>query len=122
MPHAIAGIDPNRQTQTGRPMSFIPDLSTILAFALAGFVLAVTPGPDMALQISRAIHHGFWHGIAVGLGAMSGIVVHTTLAAIGISVLIVAAPAAFLALKIAGAGYLLWLAFQAIMHGGGLRL
>lgn len=103
-------------------MSFIPDPGTILAFALAAFVLAVTPGPDMALQISRAINHGFWHGIAVGFGAMSGVVVHTTLAAVGISVLIVAAPPAFLVLKIAGAAYLLWLAWQAIMHGGGLRL
>jgi threonine/homoserine/homoserine lactone efflux protein len=103
-------------------MSFIPNLATILAFALASFVLAITPGPDMALQMSRAINHGFWHGIAVGLGAMSGVMVHTTLAAVGISVLIVAAPAAFLVLKIAGAGYLLWLAWQAIVHGGGLRL
>jgi threonine/homoserine/homoserine lactone efflux protein len=103
-------------------MSFIPEFGTILAFALASFVLAVTPGPDMALQMSRAINHGFWHGIAVGLGAMSGVMVHTTLAAVGISVLIVAAPAAFLVLKIAGAGYLLWLAWQAVVHGGGLRL
>jgi threonine/homoserine/homoserine lactone efflux protein len=103
-------------------MSFIPDIATILGFALAAFVLAVTPGPDMALQMSRAINHGFRHGIAVGFGAMSGIMVHTTLAAVGISVLIVAAPAAFLVLKIAGAGYLLWLAWQALVHGGGLRL
>lgn len=103
-------------------MTFIPDFGTILAFAVAAFVLAITPGPDMALQMSRAINHGFRHGIAVGFGAMSGIVVHTTLAAVGISVLIVAAPAAFLALKIAGAAYLLWLAWQAIAHGGGLRL
>src|SRR6478609_1995107 len=99
-------------------MSFIPDPATMLAFALAGLVLAITPGPDMALQISRAINHGFWHGIAVGMGAMSGVMVHTTLAAVGISVLIVAAPPAFLALKIAGAAYLLWLAWQAVAHGG----
>lgn len=103
-------------------MSFVPDIGTILAFALAGLILAITPGPDMALQISRAINHGFWHGIAVGSGAMTGVMVHTTLAAVGISVLIVAAPPAFLALKIAGAAYLLWLAWQAIAHGGGLRL
>ena len=48
-------------------MSFIPDLSVIAAFAAAAFILAITPGPDMALQMSRAINHGFWHGIAVGL-------------------------------------------------------
>src|SRR5690606_37843688 len=68
--------------------AFVPDLSVILAFALAAFVLAITPGPDMALQMSRAINHGFWHGMATGAGAMTGIAVHTTLVALGISVLI----------------------------------
>lgn len=103
-------------------MAFVPDLPVILAFALAAFIIAITPGPDMALQMSRAINHGFWHGIACGMGAMSGIVVHTSLAAFGISVLIVAAPPLFLALKIAGAVYLIWLAWQAVTKGGGIRL
>jgi threonine/homoserine/homoserine lactone efflux protein len=103
-------------------MSFVPDLPVILAFAAATIVLAITPGPDMALQLSRAINYGRAHGLAAMAGAMAGIMVHTTLVALGISVLIVAAPAAFLVLKIAGALYLLWLAFQAIVHGGGLRI
>ncbi|WP_375450853.1 LysE family translocator [uncultured Devosia sp.] len=102
--------------------AFVPDLPVILAFALAAFVLAITPGPDMALQMSRTINYGRAHGFATAAGAMTGIVVHTTLVALGISVLIVAAPTAFWLLKIAGAVYLLWLAWQAIMHGGGLRL
>jgi threonine/homoserine/homoserine lactone efflux protein len=102
--------------------SFVPDLATLLAFALASVVLAITPGPDMALQLSRTINYGRAHGLAVGFGAMSGIGVHTTLVALGISVLIVAAPVLFLALKVAGAAYLLWLAFQAVVHGGGLRI
>jgi threonine/homoserine/homoserine lactone efflux protein len=101
---------------------FVPELSIILTFALAAFVLAITPGPDMALQMSRAINYGRAHGFATAAGAMTGIVVHTTLVALGISVLIVAAPTAFWVLKIAGAIYLLWLAYQAIVHGGGLRL
>lgn len=101
---------------------FIPDLPVILAFAVATIVLAITPGPDMALQLSRAINYGRGHGIAAMFGAMTGIMVHTTLVAFGISVLILAAPAAFLALKIAGALYLLWLAYQAVVHGGGLRI
>ncbi len=103
-------------------MSFVPDLPVILTFAAATIILAITPGPDMALQLSRAINYGRAHGLAAMAGAMSGIMVHTTLVALGISVLIIAAPAAFLALKIAGAVYLLWLAYQAIVHGGGLRI
>jgi threonine/homoserine/homoserine lactone efflux protein len=102
--------------------AFVPDLSVILTFAIAAFVLAITPGPDMALQLSRAINYGRAHGFATAAGAMSGIAVHTTLAALGISVLIVAAPTAFWVLKIVGALYLLWLAYQAIVHGGGLRI
>jgi threonine/homoserine/homoserine lactone efflux protein len=101
---------------------FLPDLTTILAFALAAAVLAITPGPDMALQLSRTVNYGRGHGLAVGFGAMSGIAVHTTLVALGISVLIVAAPILFLGLKLVGACYLLWLAWQAVAHGGGLRI
>src|SRR5690606_2275106 len=102
--------------------AFVPDLSVILAFAAATVVLAITPGPDMALQMSRAVNYGRIHGMAAMFGAMTGILVHTILVAFGISVLIVAAPPLFLALKIAGALYLLWLAYQAMVHGGGLRL
>jgi threonine/homoserine/homoserine lactone efflux protein len=101
---------------------FIPDLTVVLAFALATIILAITPGPDMALQLSRAINYGRAHGLAAMFGAMAGILVHTTLVAFGISVLIIAAPPLFLALKIVGALYLLYLAYQAIMHGGGLRI
>jgi threonine/homoserine/homoserine lactone efflux protein len=103
-------------------MTFIPDLTVILAFAVATIVLAITPGPDMALQLSRAINYGRAHGLAAMFGAMAGIMVHTTLVAFGVSVLIIAAPPLFLALKIAGAVYLLWLAYQAVVHGGGLRI
>lgn len=102
--------------------AFIPDLAVILAFSIAGVILAITPGPDMALQLSRAINYGRAHGLACAAGAMTGVLVHTTLAALGISVLIVAAPTLFWVLKIAGAVYLIWLAWQAIVHGGGLRL
>ncbi|HVW91661.1 MAG TPA: LysE family translocator [Devosia sp.] len=102
--------------------SFVPDIGVILAFALASAILAITPGPDMALQLSRTVNYGRLHGIVCCAGAMSGIAVHTTLVALGISVLIIAAPPLFLALKIAGAVYLLWLAYQAIVHGGGLRI
>lgn len=102
--------------------SFVPDLPVILAFAVAAIILAITPGPDMALFISRTVNYGRPHGIAAVLGASSGLLVHITLAAFGISLLLVAAPTAFLALKIIGAGYLAFLAVQAIRAGGGLTI
>jgi threonine/homoserine/homoserine lactone efflux protein len=99
-----------------------PDLTVILSFALAGIVLAITPGPDMALFISRTVNYGLRHGCVTVFGALTGIVVHTSLAAFGISILIVNAPAAFWTLKIVGAIYLLWLAFSAIRSGAGLTV
>ena len=98
-------------------MPFIPDASTLLQFAIATFIIAITPGPDMTLFVGRALSEGRAAGFACMAGAMSGIVVHTTLVAVGLSALIVASPQAFLALKIGGAGYLVWLAWQAIRHG-----
>lgn len=102
--------------------SFVPDLSVILAFAVASFVLAITPGPDMALFVSRTVNYGQSHGVAAVLGAATGLLVHTCLAAFGVSLLLIAAPTAFLALKIAGALYLLFLAIQAVRQGGGITL
>ena len=55
-------------------------------------------------------------------GSLLGLLVHSALVALGISILIGAAPPIFLALKIVGAVYLLWLAWQAIRKGGGFRL
>lgn len=101
-------------------IEFVPDLPVLLGFALAAIVLAITPGPDMALFISRTINFGTSHGFATVLGAVTGIAVHTLLAAFGISILILTAPAAFMALKIAGAVYLIWLAISAIRSGTGL--
>jgi len=98
-------------------MNFIPEWSIILQFAIATFVLSITPGPDMTLFVGRALSEGKAAGFACLAGASSGIVVHTTMVAIGLSALIVASPSAFFALKIVGAGYLVWLAYQAIRHG-----
>ena len=102
--------------------AFIPALPVILTFALASIVLIITPGPDMALQLSRSINYGRTHGLVTFVGTMLGLLVHSALVALGISILIVAAPPIFFALKIVGAVYLLWLAWQAIRKGGGFRL
>jgi Putative threonine efflux protein len=98
-------------------MSFVPDFSTIVQFAIATFIITITPGPDMTLFLGRALSQGKWAGIACMSGAMTGIVIHTTLVAVGLSALLVASPTAFWTLKIGGAGYLVWLAIQAVRHG-----
>lgn len=98
-------------------MDFLPDAATFGQFAVATFIIALTPGPDMTLFVGRALSEGRAAGLAAMAGAFTGIVVHTALVALGLSALIVASPGAFMALKVVGAGYLVWLAFQAIVKG-----
>ena len=78
-------------------------------FVMAGLLLNVTPGPDMALIIARSTQHGTRAGIAAALGVGFGAFVHIGAAAIGISALILASSAAFTALKWAGAIYLVYI-------------
>lgn len=103
-------------------MQFLPDLTTFIAFSIATWLLAITPGPDMTISISRALSDGKLGGAMVVLGTSSGIVVHTLLVAFGVSALIIASPTAFLILKTGGAGYLVWLAIQAIRYGSSLSV
>ena len=101
----------------GFSMTFVPETSILVQFAIATFILSITPGPDMTLFVGRALSSGRAAGFACMFGAMSGIVIHTALVALGLSALIVASPKAFLALKVVGAVYLVWLAVQAVRHG-----
>jgi len=97
-------------------MELIPGLPIIAAFSLATLLLAITPGPDMTLWMSRTIRDGRAIGMMTLIGTNLGIAIHTLLVAFGVSALIVASPVAFLILKTGGAGYLLWLAIQALRN------
>lgn len=98
-------------------MSFVPDATTLVQFAIASVILAITPGPDMTLFVSRTLSQGRATGFASMIGALCGTLIHTTLVVVGISALIVASPMAFLVLKVFGAGYLVFLAWQALAKG-----
>jgi len=102
-------------------MTFVPDFATLVQFAVATFIIAITPGPDMTLFVGRALSEGRSAGFACMAGAMTGCVIHTSLVALGLSALIIASPVAFTALKIGGAGYLVWLAFHAIRDGSAFK-
>jgi threonine/homoserine/homoserine lactone efflux protein len=103
-------------------MDFLPSLPALLAFTAAGLLLAITPGPDMTLSISRALGEGRRPALYTVLGTSLGVVCHTLLVAFGISALITASPTAFFILKTGGAAYLLWLAIQAIRYGSSLSV
>lgn len=101
---------------------FVPDLATILTFAVASFVLAITPGPDMALFLARTVAGGRRLGFAAMLGASTGLIGHALLAGLGLSALLAASATAFMVVKIVGALYLVWLAWQALRHGSGFSI
>lgn len=103
-------------------MPFVPDLPILAAFAAAVLVITFTPGPDMTLFLGKALTQGRAAGIAALLGASAGIVVHTSLVALGLSALLAASATAFLVLKVVGALYLLWLAVEAIRHGSAFNV
>ncbi|THD45444.1 MAG: LysE family translocator [Bradyrhizobium sp.] len=102
-------------------MSFFPSLGLFGAFVAASVLLALTPGPDMAFFLTRTLRDGRSCGFAALAGALSGVVVHTFAAALGLSALIAASARAYDAVKIAGALYLLYLAWAALRHGATLK-
>lgn len=84
----------------------------MLPFLLASIALTLSPGPDIIYVLTQSISNGKKYGIATAAGLVSGILVHTTLIALGISALIQQSEALFLGIKITGASYLLWIAYQ----------
>ncbi len=103
-------------------MNFLPTLPVFAAYLAAVLVITFTPGPDMTLFLGKAVRQGRGAGMAAMLGASTGILIHTTLVALGLSALLAASVTAFSILKVAGALYLFWLAVQTIRHGSALNL
>ncbi|WP_305985468.1 LysE family translocator [Roseibium sp. MMSF_3544] len=101
---------------------FIPSATILGAFTVAALILTITPGPDMTLFMGKTLTQGRKAGIAAVLGATCGLVIHTVLAAVGVSALLAASEIGFTVLKIVGAAYLIWLAYQAIRNGSSLSL
>jgi threonine/homoserine/homoserine lactone efflux protein len=87
-------------------------------FALAVLLLALTPGPVWIYLISRTLTQGRRAGYFSLIGVMAGVVVHLLAAALGLSAILLALPAAFNVIKLAGAAYLLWLAWSTLRGGG----
>ena len=78
-------------------------------FLATGIVLNLTPGQDTFYILGRAISQGRGAGIASVMGISAGALVHTLAAALGLSALLAASASAFLAVKLAGAAYLIYL-------------
>ncbi|WP_025560400.1 LysE family translocator [Sphingomonas sp. UNC305MFCol5.2] len=96
----------------------MPDPQSLLAFAFVALGMVLTPGPNMVYLISRSICQGRTAGLISLGGVALGFVFYMLCAAFGITALVLAVPYAYDAIRIVGAAYLLWLAWQALRPGG----
>ncbi|MBC3412575.1 MULTISPECIES: LysE family translocator [Pseudomonas] len=96
----------------------MPEFANLMAFALICLGMVLTPGPNMVYLISRSICQGRGAGLISLGGVALGFVIYMVCAALGITALVMAVPLAYDTLRIAGALYLLYLAWQALRPGG----
>ena len=96
----------------------MPDTTAWIGFALIALGMVLTPGPNMIYLVSRSISQGPLAGLISLGGVALGFVFWILAAAFGITALLIAIPYAYDALRLAGAAYLAWLAWQALKPGG----
>ena len=96
----------------------MPDMSSLLAYGLISLGMVLTPGPNMIYLISRSICQGRTAGLISLGGVALGFVVYMVCAALGITALVMAVPFAYDVLRLGGALYLVYLAWQAVKPGG----
>jgi threonine/homoserine/homoserine lactone efflux protein len=94
----------------------------VLAFAAMSLLVIVIPGPSVLFVIGRALAHGRRTAVATALGNVAGSYVLVVAVALGVGSLVETSAAVFLAVKFAGAAYLVHLGVQAFRHRGELRV
>ena len=100
----------------------LPDPVALAAFIAASVVIALVPGPDMILYLGKTISQSRNAGLVTFAGTLTGACGHIALAALGLSAVLAASATAFTILKIVGAAYLLYLAWDAVWHGSSFRV
>jgi threonine/homoserine/homoserine lactone efflux protein len=92
--------------------------SRFVAFLLVVTVLTITPGADTLLVVKNTLRGGRQAGWATMAGVLGGCLVHATLSAIGLSVILMRSATAFQIVKILGAAYLVWIGIRTLRDGG----
>jgi threonine/homoserine/homoserine lactone efflux protein len=88
----------------------------VIAFLAVALVVIVAPGPDFALTVRNTVSRGRAAGVQTGLGVVTSQLVWGLATAAGLAALLVASRPAFVALRIAGAAYLIWLGLEALRN------
>jgi len=89
------------------------EISLLIQFAFATLLLAATPGPDNVYVLTESVSKGWRQGVGITSGLMSGVIVHTTLVATGVSLIVLQNDLLFTIIKYLGSSYLLFLAYGA---------
>jgi threonine/homoserine/homoserine lactone efflux protein len=92
--------------------------SQFVAFLLVVTVLTITPGADTLLVVKNTMRGGRRAGWATMAGILGGCLVHATLSAVGLSVILMRSATAFHVVKVAGAAYLVWIGIRTLRDGG----
>jgi threonine/homoserine/homoserine lactone efflux protein len=93
-------------------------ITDLWLFVMAGLLLNITPGPDMAYIMGRSAQLGVRAGAVAAIGISAGCWVHITAAALGLSAILATSAEAFLILKLVGAAYLVWVGVSLLRHAG----
>ena len=80
-----------------------------LAFLAAAVVIAVSPGPGAVLSMATGLRHGYAVALRAILGLQTALLIQLAIVVLGLGAVLAASATAFLIVKIAGAGYLIWL-------------
>ena len=91
------------------------DTHQLVMFIAAGWLLNLTPGPDVLYIVSNALRSGTRAGVVAGLGITAGCFVHIFAAAVGVGALLATSATAFTVLKWVGAAYLLWMGVRMLL-------
>lgn len=94
------------------------DMAVLPGFLVAVLVIVFAPGPDNAYIVAVAVVHGPRAGVVSAAGMAIGMVVHVTVAALGLTVLVTAVPWTLDVIRLAGAAYLAWLAVDTLRSAG----
>lgn len=94
----------------------MPSVEILIAFVAATAIFAYIPGPAMLYTVAQTVARGRRSGLMASLGIHLGGYVHVIAAAAGLSVLFTAVPALYLAVKLLGAAYLVWLGVSMFLH------
>ena len=96
----------------------MPDTTQLLMFIAAGWLLNLTPGPDVLYIVRSALKSGVRAGLVAAMGIVSGCFVHVFAAALGVGALLATSATAFTVLKWAGAAYLMWMGIKLLLAKG----